>query len=115
MRRVLVAVAFFLTLTVAIWIQSDRADQRRRQFVAVVNDTVEQTGDIQAFFAAQGTTWVVTPVQADMSQPETDSAMGQLFDSDRDHVRAREILKAKGFKTIEIVGANGIVAIRNLN
>jgi len=80
-----------------------------------VNDTLEQTGDVEAFFAAQGTTWVVTPVQADMSQPEVDSAMGQLFESDRDHVRARESLKARGFMAVEIVGANGVVAIRILN
>jgi hypothetical protein len=114
LKKIFAGLALFLVLTVAIWIQADRADTARRQFVAAVNDTVEQTSDIQAFFAVRGTTWVLIPVQADMSQPETDSAMGQLFDSDSPHVRAREILKAKGFKQITIVGSNGVIATRGL-
>jgi hypothetical protein len=114
LKKIFAGLALFLVLTVAIWIRADRADTQRRQFVAALNDT-QQASDIQAFYAAQGSSFVVIPVQADMSQPEMDSAMGQLFDSDAHHVRAREILKAKGFKAIEIVGANGVVAIRNLN
>jgi hypothetical protein len=115
LKKIFACLALFLVLTIAIWIQADRADQSRRQFAAAVNDTLAQTGDVEAFFAARDTTWILIPVQSDMSRPETDSAMGQLFDSDAHHVRAREILKAKGFKAIEIVGANGVVAIRNLN
>jgi hypothetical protein len=114
MKKILAALTVFLALTLAIWIQADRADQQRRQFAAAVNDTLEQTGDIQAFYAVRDTTRVVFPVQADMSQPETDSAMGQLFDNEAQHVRAREILKAKGFKQITIVGGNGVIATRGL-
>src|ERR1700693_3862824 len=114
MNKIFAGLVLFLVLTVAIWIQADRADTARRQFAAGINDTVEQTGDIQSFFAGQGSTFIVTPVQADMSQPEMDSAMGQLFDSDAQHVRAREILKANGFKQITIVGSNGVIGTRGL-
>jgi len=111
MKKVFAALATVLTLTGAIWLRADRADTARRQFANSVNGAV--IGEPQSYFGAAGNVFVVTPIQADMSKVEVDSAMAQLFDGEPQHARAISVLKSKGFKKIEIVTANA-TSIRSI-